>query len=198
MDEPPARVDGAVGARLVLVRHGQSTWNLERLVQGQDDRSVLTAEGRDQVRRSIEAMAERVEAIVTSDLARARESAEIASRILGLVPREDPDLRERCFGVLEGTSVDDVPGRRVGIVDGVVVDADASPEGGETLSEFRDRSLRALARATGAGVPTLVVTHGGVIRVLHATLAGDALVGTPWREVDNASRWSIDVAAPPR
>ena len=143
-------------------------------------------------------MSERVAAIVTSDLARARESAEIAARILGLEPRVEPDLRERCFGVLEGSSIDDVPGRLVGVVDGVVVDADTSPDGGETLRQFAERSLRALASVARDGVGTLVVTHGGLIRVLHTALAGEPLVGTRWREVENASRWVVDVAVVPR
>lgn len=194
MDEPGTRVAGASHVRLVMLRHGESTWNLERLVQGQDDRSVLTGRGREQVRRSVESMSEPVEAIVTSDLARARETAQIAAQILGLEVREDPDLRERCFGVLEGSSIDDVPGPIVGVVDGVVVDADVSPEGGETLHQFRVRSLRALESAARDGVSTLVVTHGGVIRVTQTALAHEPLVGTRWREVENASRWSVDPA----
>jgi probable phosphoglycerate mutase len=194
MDGSGASVAVPASPRLLLLRHGESTWNLERLVQGQDDRGVLTDRGRDQVRRSVESMGEAVAAIVTSDLARARESAQIAAQILGLEPRVDPDLRERCFGVLEGSSIEDVPGRLVGVVDGVVVDADTSPDGGETLREFRARSLRALARAARDGVSTLVVTHGGVIRVLKTALAVEPLVGTAWREVDNASLWAVDVA----
>lgn len=189
---------GAALVRLVLVRHGESTWNVERLVQGHDDRSVLTQKGRDQVRRSIEAMTQRVDAIVTSDLARARESAQIASEILGLEPRVDPRLRERCFGVLEGSSIDDVPASAVGIVDGVVVDVDASPDEGETLRQFRDRSLVALLAAASDAMSTLVVTHGGVIRVLRSHFDGEPLVGTRWREVENAGLWTVSLAVDAR
>ena len=54
MEDPATSVTAPGEHRLVLLRHGESTWNLERLVQGQDDRAVLTARGRDQVRRSVE------------------------------------------------------------------------------------------------------------------------------------------------
>src|SRR5262245_65615545 len=87
---------------LLLTRHGETDWNREHRVQGHTD-VPLNENGREQAR----ALAERLvdvplAAIYASDLARARETAEIVARRLGLGVVLDPGLREKNFGSWEG------------------------------------------------------------------------------------------------
>ena len=88
---------------ITLVRHGESTWNDLGLIQGQNDLAELTDLGREQARavaRTLKSLG--FDRLVTSDLARARQTAEIIGSELDLALAPDSLLRERCFGVLEG------------------------------------------------------------------------------------------------
>jgi len=85
---------------LLLVRHGETDWNAEGRLQGHTDRPL-----NDFGRRQAAALAERladddIDAVYASDLARARETAEILADRLGLAVVTDPDLRERNWGQL--------------------------------------------------------------------------------------------------
>ena len=81
--------------RLLLVRHGETDWNADGRLQGQTDRP-LSDFGRKQARGlADELAAEGFEAIYSSDLARARETAEIIGARLGLPVELDSDLREK-------------------------------------------------------------------------------------------------------
>src|SRR5213078_2372373 len=92
---------------LLLVRHGETDWNAAGRLQGHTDRP-LSDYGREQARRlADELSSEGVDAIYTSDLARARETAEIVAERLHLPVVLDPDLREKNWGTWEGlTSVE--------------------------------------------------------------------------------------------
>ena len=88
--------------RLLLARHGETDWNLEHRYQGQTD-IPLNAQGR----RDAHALAGRlrhsqIHAVYTSDLARARETAEIVAAAAGRPIRIDPRLREMDFATAEG------------------------------------------------------------------------------------------------
>ncbi len=184
------------GPTLTLLRHGEATWNVERRIQGFDDTSVLTDAGRDQARVAARGLVGSVDAIVASPLARALETAREVAAVLGLGVATDPGWRERSLGELEGRGLADATPGLVGIEGGVVVDLAAAPAGGESLLEFSER-VRARAAALcagGAADRTLVVTHGGVIRVLSAWSAGRPLLGAPWGAVANATIWRL--AAP--
>jgi broad specificity phosphatase PhoE len=185
----PSR-DGSI----TLVRHGESTWNDRGLIQGQNDLAQLTDVGRDQARAvaaSLKSLG--IDRIVTSDLARARQTAEIIGSELGLVPTSDSLLRERCFGVLEGQPQEMLDSASSGIVDGVFVDPDARPKGGES---FRDVVARAgvFVEATGDYLLSerlLVVTHGGTIRALRAYVEALPLEGLETLTVANCSVWDL-------
>lgn len=93
---------------LWLVRHGQTDWNLERRYQGHSDTS-LNATGLEQARLAAEALAGRpYTAIYSSDLTRARVTAESIGRRLGMEVQIDPRLREVNLGVWEGMVVTDI------------------------------------------------------------------------------------------
>jgi probable phosphoglycerate mutase len=179
---------------ITLVRHGESTWNELGLIQGHNDLAQLTDEGRDQARAVAETLKSLgFDRLVTSDLARARQTAEIIGSELNLALTLDSLLRERCFGVLEGQPQEMLDSRSSGIVDGVIIDPDARPEGGES---FRDVVTRVgvFVEATRDALDEehlLVVTHGGTIRALRAYVEGRPLEGLDAFPVANCSVWDL-------
>ncbi len=179
---------------MTLVRHGESDWNELDLVQGQNDTARLSPRGIAQacaVAPSFRDLG--FEHLVTSDLARARETADLIGRAVGLAPESDPLLRERCFGELEGGPLATLTSGVTGIVNGVLVDPDARAPGGETFRDVVARAERFLEQAEvkWPGERLLVVTHGGTIRALRAVSSGAALVGLAWYSVPNCSVWAL-------
>jgi probable phosphoglycerate mutase len=167
---------------LTLVRHGETDWNRDRRVQGSTD-IPLNDTGRAQARDAAAGLREQIAAsasttapvIVSSDLSRAKETAEIIAAELGLsAPAVYPELRERAYGEAEGLDADEFI-QRWGEWH------TAEVPGAEPWPLLRERGLRALASvvrdtrrqtASGGAVGTvIVVTHGALIRELirHAT-----------------------------
>jgi broad specificity phosphatase PhoE len=181
--------DRTANCALWLVRHGESTWNASGLVQGQADGPVLTAKGRREAARVAERLGDmRVGAIYTSDLARARETASILGCALDLPLHIDPALRERSFGVAEGHPLSELDPAASGIELDRVVDVQARPPAGESLSELYGRVrdfITELETETDGDV--LVVTHGGVIRVADAYCNGIGVDDMVWGPVPNTS-----------
>ena len=182
-----------------MVRHGESTWNELGLVQGQDDTSRLTEHGRLQARAlAIELDHEDFDAVLSSDLTRAFETATILTEARGVPIVTSRLLRERCFGVAETRPLGALTPELTGIRDGRVIDENARPEGGESLRDFSDRVERFVEEAIAvyAGARLLVVAHGGTIRTLNALLSQRSIVDVPWDGVENCSRWEFDVSLP--
>jgi len=157
---------------LLLVRHGETDWNAEGRLQGHTDRP-LSDYGRRQARRLAEELeGEELEAIYSSDLVRAHETAEIVGERLGLPISLEPALREKDWGSWEG--LDAVERDRVEFV-------------GESTEAHQERMLRALRRIAelhpGNG-RVLVVTHGGSMRRVQTAAMGMALP-----VVENCGRW---------
>ena len=157
---------------LLLVRHGETDWNADGRLQGQTDRP-LSDFGRRQARQLAEELdGEEFEAIYSSDLARARETAEIVGGQLGLAVTLDPDLREKDWGSWEGLTA---------------VERDRVEFLGESTEAHQERILRVLRRISehhpGDGW-VLVVTHGGSMRRVQTAALGMALP-----VVENCGRW---------
>lgn len=190
------RRDGSI----TLVRHGESTWNELGLIQGQNDLAQLTEVGRDQARavgKSLKSLG--FDRLITSDLARARQTAEIVGAELDLALTPDSLLRERCFGVLEGQPQEMLVPEWSGIVDGVLVNPDARPDGGES---FRDVVTRVgvfieATRDFAGSERLLVVTHGGTIRALRAYVEARSLEGLEMVAVANCSVWDLHLNSMP-
>lgn len=158
-------------AGVLLARHGETDDNRQPIrFQGFRD-TPLNDTGRAQARELAERVAARAEPIRSlwsSDLSRARDTAEIVGAHIGLEPRLDPRLREANRGRWEGYTFEEIkrsepeefaawmrggPGWRF--------------PGGESLKEQQDRVLAALADVESAGeLPALAVCHGGSIRVV--------------------------------
>jgi alpha-ribazole phosphatase len=184
-------------SRLILVRHGVTSWNQAGRYQGHQD-IPLGELGRLQAARVAGRLAsERIDLCLTSDLGRARETAASVLAGRGLVPTETPALRELGFGTWEGLGSMQIAPKYPAEWEAWIRDpVMAAPPAGETLQQLLDRLLVPLAEvvalptrqgephdwfayraAGGAGEePTagtvLVVSHGGPIRVLIAHLLG--------------------------
>jgi probable phosphoglycerate mutase len=157
---------------LFLARHGETDWNVAGRWQGHTD-VPLNATGRAQALALAERLrAHGIAAVATSDLARARTTAEIVARALGLdVALVDPDLREQRFGRFEGLTPGECEARYPDDWARYASDPRGGPPGGESRATVLERVLGALARAAARlSSPPLVVTHGGAMRALLATL----------------------------
>jgi broad specificity phosphatase PhoE len=151
------------------MRHGQSVWNAEHRWQGHGD-PELTPLGREQARTAGERLASAgIERLVASDLARARETAEIVGEVLGLALEIDERWRERSIGVWTGLTRGEIQARwPAQYAHFRSHDANARPGGGESDAMLRARAqlaLRAL-RERHASLRVLVVTHRGIARML--------------------------------
>lgn len=179
---------------VALVRHGESTWNELGLIQGQNNTAQLTAQGRDEARDVAESLRGLgFQALFSSDLDRARETAEIIGSILGLTATTDVLLRERGFGVLEGHPLSELTPSVTGIEHHVMVNPDAAPQGGESFRQVVARG-HIFAKRLFDERPherILVVSHGGTIRALLASVGGQPLKGFHWHPVGNCSVWPL-------
>jgi probable phosphoglycerate mutase len=162
-------------ATLYLARHGETDWNAAGRWQGQTD-VPLNEQGRAQAREiALRLRSEGIRSIATSDLLRARATAEIVAEELGLVvDHVHPDLRERRFGCFEGLTREEVAARHPEAWQRYVDDPGPAPPGGESREELLARLLPAISGAAErlAG-PLLVVMHGGSMRALLAAHVGD-------------------------
>jgi alpha-ribazole phosphatase len=149
--------------QLCLVRHGQTDWNLEGRYQGQSDVS-LNENGHTQAKSLTEQLkGQTFAAIYSSDLMRARETADYIANDIGLTIQIEPRLREINQGEWEGVLVEDIKARYAELWSQRTVDpANIRPPGGETVSEVAERVYAALddiARLHPSD-NVLVVSHG--------------------------------------
>jgi broad specificity phosphatase PhoE len=158
---------------LLLARHGESDWNRARRWQGFADRP-LTARGRAQAA----ALAERLEkfpldAVYSSDLARAGSTAQAVAEAQGLEVVQLPALREVDVGEWQGLTRDEAEDR---FPDGFRrwQAGGTGWEKGETHGEMSARVLKAVTGITRdhEGGRVLIVSHGGPIRAIHAAALG--------------------------
>jgi broad specificity phosphatase PhoE len=185
--------------RLLLARHGQSTWNSVRRFQGSAD-VPLSELGHAQARALGAAIRRyRVARAYVSPLRRAMETAEIALAGTGIPLVPIDDLRELSLGRWEGCTVAEIRA-----LDGdpyrawLRAPVDCPPPEGERLDAVCARMLGVvddIARAQPNGDDALVVAHGGIISVYACHLLGCSF-NALWRlRVDNAS---LTVVRPPR
>ena len=161
-------------ATLFLVRHGETDWNAAGRWQGQTD-VPLNPRGREQAREVAGRLrAAGLAAVASSDLLRARSTAEIVAAELGLtVNHLDAALRERRFGCFEGLTREEVAARFPEAWARYVADPGPAPPGGESREELLGRLLPAIASAAARlPGPLLVVLHGGAMRALLAGQVG--------------------------
>ena len=178
--------------QLTLMRHGQTTWNAARRFQGHAD-APLTDTGREQARHAAEHLTKaRIQGIVASDLLRAHDTAKIVGGVLGLPVNTDQRLREIHVGDWQGKTFEEVQ-------NGAEIAHWLTPSfyyefrfpGGESRAELGQRAAAALKEiaAQRSGQHTLVVAHGGTIRMALFNLFGVAAI----EPVPNASLTRLEM-----
>lgn len=176
---------------LWLVRHGQTDWNLERRYQGHSD-TPLNATGILQAERAAAALAgRRYTAIYSSDLQRARVTAEIIGRRLGMEVNIDPRLREVNLGVWEGMVVTDIQAQYpMAWEDRQNNRLHGRPPGGESVYDVATRIWPA--------VDDLAACHpnGALILVSHGLALATILCRTQGLPLENARDLIPDNAQP--
>lgn len=179
--------------RLIIIRHAQTAWNAAGRIQGQADPELSDA-GRKQCELIAGRLASTsIDALYTSDLSRARRTAEaVASRHPGLPVQVDAGLREIDLGAWEGAT-------RATLQAGWPElfkqwqqqpswDLVPDGEGGPTFQERVLDSFSRIAASADEGDSVAVVTHIGVIRTLLSTIVGAPPHDPRWP-------WAIDNAA---
>ena len=175
---------------LIVVRHGETDWNRIRRLQGHTD-IALNAAGVAQAARLARALAnEPIASIHSSDLARTVSTARPIADRLGLEIRIEPLLRERSYGMLEGKTFPEILERHPAEAELLRLrDADWPIPGGESQRAFQRRVIdvvSAIADAAEAGSTVLIVTHGGVLDMLHRDAFGIALEAERTCAIPNA------------
>src|SRR2546422_4936596 len=142
-----------------FVRHGESEGNAARIFTGQSD-SPLTGRGRRQAAAVADELAKvKFDRIVSSDLARSRDTAEVIAKRRGIPVEVMKELREIDVGERTGKTFDEAAG-----IPGWSDEAFVAWPGGETLEQVLARTLRAIERLTreSPGKTVLIVGQGGV------------------------------------
>ncbi|SRR5713226_133545 len=153
-------------AQVIVVRHGETTWNMERKFQGHLD-SELTAKGISQA----QAIAERLvnhsfSALYSSDLGRATQTAQIISAATGRTVVSDPRLRERNLGVFQGLTSEEIKAKYPGEYESYRSrDPDYIVPEGESLHRQVERNIACFEELAQrhCAESIVVVTHGGVL-----------------------------------
>lgn len=165
---------------LLLIRHGETAWNAEHRIQGSLDVPLSTTGVWQTGRLAQRLAAEAIDAVVSSDLARAWMTGAPLADAHGLAMVAEPRLRERAFGIFEGKTLDEIAaGHPDEFAAWRARDVDWRIPGGESGTEFIERVLAAMQEiaAAYAGGTVAVVTHGGVLDVVYRNarrLAWDA------------------------
>jgi glucosyl-3-phosphoglycerate phosphatase len=182
---------------LLLWRHGQTEWNLERRFQGQSDVGLNVTGMRQARQAALLIAALEPDAIYSSDLARAASTAEPLARLTGLPVSLDKDLRERHGGAWEGLTDQEI---RQSYPHEYQI---WSPPGGEPTATVADRAAGAFERIAdnmAGGSLTVVVSHGAAIGLGMSRLLGlpeqervlGSLANCSWSVVGRRSgRWRL-------
>lgn len=179
---------------ILLIRHGETAWNAERRLQGHLD-IPLNPEGERQARLLAAALAvEPLDVLVSSDLMRARQTAQAVADLRAMPLQIEPGLRERCYGGFEGLLYSEIEQRfprefaawQARDVDAVLP---PGPHCGETFRAFYARTTGAIL-ALGAAHPgktIALVAHGGVLECAYRLARGLPLETPRDFKVFNAS-----------
>ncbi len=186
MAHPGGPTGEATTTQMLVVRHGQTTWNAEKRWQGRAD-SPLSALGTAQAEWAAKVL-DPFDLVVTSNLSRARDTGAIIAEALGASVEVEADLAERDVGEWTGLTFDEIEeGWPGALANG------GHPNGWEADDTVADRAIGALERIAKAHPDerVLVITHGGLIRSLERGLGLDspylANLGGLWVTVDGGA-----------
>ncbi len=179
---------------LLLIRHGETAWNAVRRLQGHLDIGLNDAGQRQAAALGRALEHETLDAIVSSDLQRAVQTAAAVARQRHVPNHADPALRERGYGVFEGLLYSEIEARypdEFAAWQGRHIDA-VMPHGerhAESFRTFYQRSIDAIGhwarRYTGRTIA--IVAHGGVLECAYRAATGMSLESPRDFHVKNAS-----------
>jgi probable phosphoglycerate mutase len=193
--------------RIVVLRHGRTRWNAERRYQGQAD-PPLDEVGRAQaVEVAALVAAMRPDLLISSDLARAWQTAEQVAALSGTPVRQDVRLRERNLGHWQGLTRDEVAARYPDEFADWLAGRDVSRRGGESRKQVAERALELVDELPEVPM-TVLVSHGATAMCLSAALLGlpqtpsilAPLANCHWTELrDAGTGWTLRAhnAGPP-
>lgn len=176
--------------RIIAIRHGETAWNVDTRIQGHLD-IPLNDTGLWQARQLGLALAdEPITTVYTSDLQRARTTAQAVAEATGAPLIDEPGLRERSFGQLQGRTFAEIENelpeeaRRWR-----QRDPHFEPDGGESLIVFRERITRVTTQLVQRHPGELIalVAHGGVLDVLYRAATGQELQAPRTWKITNAA-----------
>ncbi len=180
--------------KLILVRHGETVWNLEQRVQGVSD-IELSERGREQAKilgRCLQN--EAIERIVSSPLKRAYQTAQAIGRFHAVDIEIDEDLRELDQGVFEGLTFREMRKRYASFLSRWAVDPGPLViPGGESLVDLQQRAWPAIEQIIAVSRNTLVVSHNFTIAVILCRLQSLRLASLRDVTVEVASKTYISV-----
>jgi len=166
--------------RLCLIRHGETSWNAEKRLQGHTD-IPLNSRGALQARQMAQALKDinlTFDVLYTSDLKRAADTANAVVELFGVDAQVDSTLRERHFGALQGLSISEAPLLRPDIWQAHIArDLEHELAGGESIQQFALRVQSALDKiqVRHAGKTILIVSHGGTLDMMYRIASKQAL-----------------------
>ena len=165
--------------RILAIRHGETAWNVDTRIQGHLD-IPLNDTGRWQAERVARALAARdpINAVYSSDLQRAHDTAKAIADATGAPMAAHPGLRERGFGLFEGKTYAEI--EQTWPEESALWrhrHPEWAPPGGESLLQVRERILHTLRELTAphAGQQIVLVAHGGVMDQLYRLATGQDL-----------------------
>ncbi len=176
--------------RIIAIRHGETPWNATARLQGHRD-IPLNELGLWQAAQAAQALAdEPVAHIYSSDLQRAYQTAQAVAQVTGAPLSAEPGLRERCFGVYEGRTFQELEAEQPEVaLRWRQRDPVFTPEGGESLIMLRDRVASTVNRlaARHAGELIVLTAHGGVLDVLYRLATHQEVQAPRTWELGNAA-----------
>lgn len=178
--------------RFCLIRHGETSWNAERRLQGHTD-IPLNSRGALQARQMAQALQDiklKFDVLYTSDLKRAADTANAVVELFGVHAQVDSALRERHFGALQGLSISEAPIQQADIWQAHIArDLEHELAGGESIQQFALRVQNALDRiqVRHAGKTIVIVSHGGTLDMMYRIASRQALSAERVASVPNAS-----------
>ncbi|WP_332854499.1 histidine phosphatase family protein [Duganella sp. S19_KUP01_CR8] len=180
---------------ILLIRHGETSWNAVRRLQGHTD-IPLNDEGARQANALAQALAaEQVDVLVSSDLQRAMQTAQaVADQYDGLEVQTDDQLRERCYGVFEGMLYSEIEQQypaeyalwQARDIDAVMP---AGEREAESFRQFYQRATDGIGEwaQRHPGRTIAIVAHGGVLECAYREAVGMSLDSPRDFQVKNAS-----------
>ncbi|MBI3088749.1 MAG: class I tRNA ligase family protein, partial [Candidatus Colwellbacteria bacterium] len=188
-----------IKSRWFIVRHGETDWNKERRWMGHQN-TPLNKLGKEQARTTSEQLKDKdIDLIISSDLRRCRETAEIIAKQLGVKVIFDNNLRERHGGEWEGLLHDEVKEKLLIAPDwSSENDFEFRPPGGESWKDLETRVVEAFRRhkVNHAYKNIVIVTHGGPIRsILKAIKTSSPEAAIIHRPIENTEIFELTISS---